>query len=99
MKILEKIIKFFVKTKKLAQTIEYRINKFVKIYKKEILMTMSILETIFPTGMGAKKMRCVVTNICTALGYENMTDEVTNFVTSKCQEIYDEFKLSITNEL
>ena len=44
-------------------------------------------------------MRCVVSNICSALGYENYSDEVTVFITDKCQKIYDEFKNSLNNEL
>ena len=95
MKILEKLFNLFIKTKRLAVSVEEKINKFIRDYKREILMTMSILETIFPAGSGPKKMGCVVSNVCAALGYENVSGEIANFVTDKCQKIYDEFKASL----
>ena len=99
MNFIKKIISFFVKTKQLAATVEFKINKFIKDHKKEILMTISVLEAIFPAGTGAKKMNCLVSNICCALGYENLSEEVTKYVTNKCQKVYDEFKMSLTNGL
>ena len=95
MRLLEKLIKLFRRTKQLAAEAKIKINKFIVEHRNEIRMAMRILESIFPAGTGVKKMRCIVNNVCLALGYEDMTDEVTDFVTKKCQEIYDEFKTVI----
>lgn len=92
MKFIKDIICFFSKTKKLAADSKIKINKFICEHKNEIRMTMRILEVIFPAGTGIKKMRCVVSNVCSALGYDEKTDEVFKFVTKKCQDVYDEFK-------
>ena len=95
MRLLEKLINLFRKTRQLAAEAKIKINKFITEHRNEIRMTMRILESIFPEGTGVKKMRCVVNNVCSALGYEDISEEVTDFVTKKCQEIYDEFKIVI----
>jgi hypothetical protein len=59
---------------------------------------MSILEVLFPAGTGAKKMACVVSNICYALGYDAAEEDIVAYVEEKCQEVYDEFKASLDAE-
>lgn len=95
MKFFKYIIQIFKRTKQLVAKVENKITKFITENKNEIRMAMRILESVFPAGTGVKKMRCVVNSVCAALGYEDMSDEVTDFVTLKCQEIYDEFKAVI----
>ena len=94
MKILNKIIEIFIKTKESVQEIRGRINQFVLENKEQIKLIMTVLEVIFPAGAGAKKMACVVGNICSALGYSE-SDVVSQYVENKCQEVYDEFKSSL----
>ncbi len=94
MKILNKIVEFFIKTKKSVQDIKDRVNRFVLENKEQIKLLMTILEVIFPVGTGAKKMACVVGNICSALGYGE-SDVVSQYVENKCQEVYNEFKSSL----
>lgn len=97
MKFLAKIISFFLKAKKIAVSAKEKVDKFIKEHKKQIKILMTILEAIFPAGTGAKKMACVVTNICTAIGYEAASEEVIDYIQDKCQTIYDEFKEGLEN--
>lgn len=94
MKILNKIVEFFIKTRNSVQEIKTRINKFVFENKEQIKLLMTVLEVIFPAETGAKKMACVVGNICSALGYRE-SDVVSQYVENKCQEVYNEFKSSL----
>lgn len=94
MKIIDKIVSFFVKTKKNVQDIRLKVNVFISENKEQIKLIMRILEVMFPPATGAKKMACVVGNICSALGYTE-SDVVSTYVENKCQEVYDEFKASL----
>lgn len=95
MKFFKKLVEFFRKTKTIAATTELKIAEFVKNHKKQIKLMMSIFEVIFPAQSGAKKMACVVTNVCYAVGLEDISQDVANFVEEKCQKVYDEFKASL----
>lgn len=92
MKFLKKIISFFLKAKNVAATAALKIDKFIKEHKKQIKLLMTVLEAIFPAKTGAKKMACVVSSVCTAIGYEDYTEDVIAYIENKCQEVYDEFK-------
>ena len=95
MKFLQKLIAFFVKTKNVAATVVLKVDTFVKEHKKQIKLLMTVLEAIFPAKSGAKKMACVVTSVCTAIGYESASDEVLNYINKQCQKVYDEFKANL----
>ena len=98
MKILAKIISFFLKTKNVIMTVKEKVDSFIKAHRKQIKVLMSILEVLFPAGTGAKKMACVVSNICLAIGYEAADEDVMHYIEDKCQEVYDEFKASLNVE-
>jgi len=98
MKFLAKIINFFLKTKKAILTVREKVDSFIKAHRKQIKVLMSILEVLFPAGTGAKKMACVVSNICYAIGYEAAEEDIVAYVEEKCQEVYDEFKASLDAE-
>lgn len=98
MKVLAKIIQFFLKTKQVLKNAKEKVDKFVKEHRKQIKVLMSILEVLFPAGTGAKKMACVVSNICVAIGYEAADEEMLEYIEDKCQEVYDEFKASLDSE-
>lgn len=94
MTIIDKIVSFFIRTKKDVQNLKENVNIFISEHKEQIKLIMSILEVMFPVGAGAKKMACVVGNICSALGYSE-TDIISTYVENKCQEVYNEFKSSL----
>lgn len=94
MTIIDKIVSFFIRTKKDVQNLKENVNIFISEHKEQIKLIMSILEVMFPVGAGVKKMACVVGNICSALGYSE-TDIISTYVENKCQEVYNEFKSSL----
>lgn len=95
MKFLKKLVEFFRKTKQVAETTRARIEKFVKQNKKQIRLLITIFEAIFPAQTGAKKMACLVTNVCYALGLQDEAIDVADYVEKECQKVYDEFKSSL----
>ena len=94
MEFIKKIVSFFKRTKETADKIKLSINIFISENKEQIKLIMRILEVMFPPATGAKKMACVVGNICSALGYTE-SDVVSTYVENKCQEVYNEFKASL----
>ena len=99
MKLLKKIISFFIKAKNVALTTYEKIDPFIKEHKKQIKLLMTVLEAIFPAKTGARKMACVVSNVCLAVGCEEYTEDVLVFIQDKCQKIYDEFKEGLNDNL
>ncbi len=96
-KFLSKLIQFFIKAKNVVVTTKERIDVFIREHRKQIRLMMTVLEALFPAKTGAKKMACVVSNVCTALGLAEYTEDVMNYIQDKCQEIYDEFKEGLDN--
>lgn len=95
MKFFKKLVEFFRKTKTIAATTELKIAEFVRTHKKQIKLMMSIFEVIFPAQSGAKKMACVVNDVCYAIGLEAISQDVADLVEKQCQKVYDEFKASL----
>lgn len=92
MNIFKKIFSFFKKTKNIAETTQQKIKNYIKDHAKQIKVMMSILEVMFPAETGIKKMTCLVTNVCYAIGLEDITPIVAEFVKNELQKQYDKFK-------
>lgn len=92
MNIIKKIIGFFKKTKSTVAHVELKLQDFIKKNSKKIKLMMSLLEAIFPAGTGIKKMTCLMTNVCTAIGIEQITPEIAEYVSGELQKLYDKFK-------
>ena len=92
MNIFKKILSFFKRTKETVAHVELKLQAFIKKNSKKIKLMMSLLEAIFPAGTGIKKMTCLVTNVCYAIGLEQVTPEITEYVSGKLQKLYDKFK-------
>lgn len=92
MKFFQKLLNLFKKTKTTVANVELKVQAFIKKNGKKIKLMMSILEAIFPAGTGIKKMTCLVTNVCYAVGLEQITPEITEYVSGELQKLYDKFK-------
>lgn len=92
MEFLKKIFGFFKKTKEIAETTQQKIKSYIKEHSKQIKVMMSVLEVMFPAQTGIKKMTCLVTNVCYAIGIEEITPIIVDFVSSELQKQYDKFK-------
>lgn len=94
MKILDKIMDFFKRTRESSKNIKNKINAFISEHREQIKIIMNVLEIMFPPQTGAQKMACVVKNICSAIGCSE-SDKVSEYVENKCQEVYQEFKSNL----
>ena len=92
MNFLRKLLKLFFRTKEIVVNAKLKVDSFIKEHRKQIKFLMTVLEALFPAQTGAKKMACVVTNVCMAIGYEAAAEDVIEYIEDKCQKIYDEFK-------
>ena len=92
MKFLKKIIGIFKKTKTTIANVELKVQAFIKKNSKQIKLMMSLLEVLFPAGTGIKKMTCLVTNVCYAIGLEDITPQIAGYVSDELQKQYDKFK-------
>lgn len=92
MEFIKKIISFFKKTKETVANVELKVQAYIKKHSKQIKLVMSILEALFPAGTGIKKMACLVTTVCYAIGLEEITPQVADYVSSELQKLYDKFK-------
>ena len=92
---IKKIIEFFKRTKDVVASTELKINKYIHEHKKQIKLMINLLEMMCPAGAGIKKMGCLVTNVCYAIGLENVSKDVADIVEKECQKIYDDFKNSL----
>ena len=92
MEFIKKIISFFKKTKETVANVELKVQAFIKKNKKQIQLAITLLEAIFPEGTGIKKMTCLVTTVCYAIGLEEITPQVADYVSSELQKLYDKFK-------
>lgn len=90
-----KILGFFKKSKETAANVELKVQAFIKKHSKQIKLAMTIYETIFPAGTGIKKMSCLVTTVCYAVGLKDITPEITEYVQSELQKLYDKFKAEL----
>ncbi|MCR5266798.1 MAG: hypothetical protein K6E29_09450 [Cyanobacteria bacterium RUI128] len=95
MEFFKKILSFFKKAKETVATVELNIQKFVQEHKSQIRLMITIFDAIFPAGTGAKKMACLVSNVCDAIGFKEASSDVAILVEKECQKIYDEFKASM----
>ncbi len=95
MKFFKKLLDFFKKGKETVANVELKVQAFIKKNSKQIKLMMSLLEVIFPAGTGIKKMSCLVTNVCYAIGLEKITPQVADYVSSELQKLYDKFKEEI----
>lgn len=95
MEFLRKLFSFFRRTKEIAATTELQIKHFVKDHKKQIKLLINIFDMIFPASTGIKKMSCLVSNVCFAIGLECVSKEAAELVEKECQKVYDEFKASL----
>ena len=95
MKFLMKLFEIFRKTKELADTTKHKIEKFVDAHKKQIKLMITVYEAMFPQNTGLKKMACLVSNVCYAMGLDNVSQDVAEFVEKQCQKVYDDFKASL----
>ena len=92
MEFIKKIFSFFKTSKEVAETTQQKIRKYIEDHSKQIKVMMSILEVMFPAETGIKKMTCLITNVCSALGLENITPVIADFVRDELQKQYDKFK-------
>lgn len=97
MNFLKKILGFFKKTKEMAEITQQKIKSYIKEHSKQIKVMMSVLEVMFPAQTGIKKMTCLVTNVCYAIGLEDITPIVAEFVKNELQKQYDKFKKELNN--
>lgn len=98
MNFFKKIFGFFRKTKETIANVELKIQNYIKKHNKQIKLTMSILEALFPAGTGIKKMTCLVATVCYAAGLESVTPQITEYVTNELQKLYDKFKDELGKE-
>lgn len=94
MEFIKKIIGFFKRTKETASNVKFKVQAYIKKHSKEIKTLMSIYEIMFPAGSGIDKMTCVVTSVCSAIGFvpESITPLVAEFVRKELQKQYEKFK-------
>ena len=92
MNIIKKLIGFFKRTKETVACVDLKVQAYIKKHSKQIKLIMSILEVIFPAGTGIKKMTCLVTTVCYAIGLEQITPEIADYVSAELQKQYDKFK-------
>lgn len=90
--VFTKILGFFKKSKETAANVELKVQAFIKKHSKQIKLAMTIFEAIFPAGTGIKKMSCLVTTVCYAIGLKDITPEIAEFVQNELQKLYDKFK-------
>ena len=95
MKFFKKIIEFFKRAKAVTCQVDLKVQDFIKKHKKQIRLLITIFETMFPAETGAKKMGCLVTNVCYAIGLDAFSKDITDYVEKECQKVYDEFKSSL----
>ena len=97
MNFIKKIISFFKRTKDTVSNFELKIQAYVKKHSQEIKLIMSILEALFPPKTGIKKMTCVIKIVGAAIGLENITPQIENYIETELQKQYDKFKEGLTN--
>lgn len=92
MNFIRKFFNLFKKTKETVANVELKVQAFIKKNKKQIQLAMTLLEAIFPEGAGIKKMSCLITTVCYAIGLEKITPDIADFVAAELQKLYDKFK-------
>lgn len=95
MKFLKKLIEFFKRTKTTVENIDLKVQAYIKKHAKQLKLLMTILEAIFPEGSGIAKMTCLVTTVCYALGLDDITPQIADYVSKELQKLYDKFKEEI----
>ena len=98
MKFLKKLIEFFRKTKATAANIDLKLQAYIKKHSKQIKLLMTIFEAIFPEGAGIAKMTCLVTTVCYALGLDEITPQIAEYVKNELQKLYDKFKEELNKD-
>ena len=93
----KKILDFFFGVKTTIANIELKTQAYIKKNSKQIRLVMSLLEVLFPAGTGIKKMSCLVTTVCYAMGLEKITPQIADYVTAELQKQYDKFKKELEN--
>ena len=92
MNFFTKIFGFFKRTKETVVNVELKVQAYIKKHGKQIRLAISIFEALFPEGAGIKKMTCLVTTVCYAIGLENITPQIADYVSGELQKQYDKFK-------
>ena len=92
MEFIKKIVSFFKKTKEVTEITQAKIKTFVTKHKSEIRVFMGILEVIYPAKTGIRKMANVVVTVCNAMGLDEYSEDVRQYVEAECQKVYDELK-------
>lgn len=92
MKFFKKLIDFFRRTKEIAASVELNTRAYIKLHSQQIKLIMSILEALFPVQAGLAKMNCLVKIVCSAIGLDDVSPQVAEFVTAELQKQYEEFK-------
>lgn len=76
--------------KKSVTDIKTKADAFIELHKGNIKVLMNILQVLYDRTEGKKKMLQCVLIICSAMGLEDYSEEILNFIQEKLQEIYNE---------